>query len=345
MGARLGSLLVLAGTAAIGCAAEARDDREGAIGTTASAIINGTRSSADQDFVVQLGVETNGAITPECTATVVAENLILTARHCVGEVEGERMLSTHSADRIAIYVGADGPQQIASGAAPAARGAKVFTPAGQSLFPDIALVVLDQKIDAPIAALRLNGTPRKSEAVDVVGFGMNEDNVNVSVRMQRTVKVMALAPSVTTFHKLNEGEFAFGEAACFGDSGGPALSAATNAIVGVASRVNSGVASTDDQPNKICLGAEDVYTSLRPFKQLILQAFAAAGATPILEEGDGTTTRAPTTKSATQREEDAGKNPQSGADGGCSTTGAAAGDGAGALALALGAALVRRRRR
>jgi uncharacterized protein (TIGR03382 family) len=341
MGARLGSLVVLAATAAIGCAAEGRDEQ---VGTTASAIINGTRSSTDQDFVVQLGVETNGVIAPECTATVVAKNLILTARHCVGEVEGERMLSTHSADRIAIYVGADGPQQIASRATPAARGTKVFTPSGQSLFPDIALVVLDRKIDAPIAALRLYGTPRKSEPVEVVGFGMNEDNVNVSVRMQRAVKVMALAPSVTTYHKLNEGEFAFGEAACFGDSGGPALAASTNAIVGVASRVNSGVASTDDQPNKICLGAEDVYTSLRPFKTLILQAFAAAGATPILEDGDGVTTQTPTTKSSTQREEDAGKNPQSAADGGCSTTGRV-GDGAGALVLALATALVRRRRR
>jgi secreted trypsin-like serine protease len=339
MGARLGSLVVFAAATAIGCAAE----RDEPIGKTTSAIINGSVSSADQDFVVQLGVDTNGVITPKCTATVVAENLILTARHCVGEVEGERIVSTHSADRIAIYVGADGPQQLASRARPAARGAKVFTPAGQSLFPDIALVVLDQKIDAPIAALRLYGTPRKSERVEVVGFGMNEDNVNVGERMKRAVQVMALAPSVTTFHKLNEGEFAFGEAACFGDSGGPALSAETNAIVGVASRVNSGVASTDDQPNKICLGAEDVYTSLRPFKSLILQAFAAAGATPVLEDGDGVTTRTPTTKSSTLREEDAGKNPQT-ADGGCSTTGRGPSDALGVLALALATVLVGRRR-
>jgi len=345
MGARL--LVVLAALAAVGCAAEEEGTPPSAIGKTSSAIIHGTESGVDHDFVVQLALETNGAIAPECTASLVAENLILTARHCVGEVDSktkDRMLSTHDPARIAIYVGSDGPQQIAARQRPAARGTRIFTPAGQSLFPDIALVVLDRKVDAPVAALRLNRGPTRSERVSVVGFGMTEENVNASVRMQRDVQVTALAPAVTQYHKLNEGEFAFGEAACFGDSGGPAISPSTNAIVGVASRVNSGVASTDDQPNKICVGAEDVFTSLRPFKTLILQAFTAAGATPVLEDGDEPA-RAATTKSAKQESDDSGKNPQASAGAGCSAAPGAKADAAGVLGLALATALVRRRRR
>ncbi len=304
---------------------------------------------------MQLGLETDGSIAADCSSSLVAENLILTARHCVGDVDAakERVLNTYDPDRLVVYAGSDGPQQLAAQSTPAARGKQILVPDGDSLFPDIAFIVLDRAVDAPIAHLRLNGVPKKSEKVNVVGFGMNEESANVSVRMQRqAVKITALAPAVTSFHELHAGEFAFGEAACFGDSGGPALSATTNAIVGVASRVNSGVAGTADQPNRICVGAEGVYTGLRPFKALVDQAFAAAGATPLVEDGDDevgdrAASSTKTTKSATHDEDDTTHNPTGAAPaaGGCSTSSSSSTSSFGALALGLAVVLVARRRR
>lgn len=350
MGSRLAVLAALFAVA--GCSAEATS-REERVGHTSSAIIDGTVSGAEQDFVVQLGLDTDGVIAADCTSSLVAENLILTARHCVGDVDPEtkdRMLNTYDPDRLVVFTGSDGPQKLEAQETPAARGRKVLVPSGDSLFPDLAFIVLDQPVKAPIARLRLNAGAKKSERVTVVGFGMNENNQNVAVRMQReAVQILALAPGVTEFHQLHAGEFAFGEAACFGDSGGPALSPTTGAIVGVASRVNSGVASTSTRPNAICIDAEDVYTSLQPFQKLVDAAFTAAGAEPLLEaasddETPASSTKKPVSATVSQDDDHVAQNPQASA-GGCSSSSSGASSPLGALALAFAASLFVRRQR
>lgn len=298
-----GSFLTVVGVVslfAVGCASEAQRDGE-VLGKKSQPIISGVASPSNQDFVLQLGLETDGKIDALCSSSLVAKNLLLTARHCVGDLDGTTdpanptMTSTFDAGRFAIYTGQDGPRQIEQKAAPAARGAQVITAKTNSLFPDIALIVLDKPIDdAPLAHIRLKQAVKKAETVNVVGYGMNENNSFDPIRMEKpNMKVLAIAPEVTTFHQLNPGEFVFGEAACFGDSGGPAISATSNAVLGVASRVNSGQEGTQAEPNKPCVGTgtEDVYTSLEPFKDIITTAFKAAGATPLLEgEPDPETT-------------------------------------------------------
>ncbi len=348
--------LFLLGALATACAAEpavgTTDLPTEQIGRVSSAIIDGTDSEDNQDFVLQLGLETDGAVTPQCSSTLIAKNLLLTARHCVADLDEKTatMGPNYEPSRFTVYVGKDGPQQIENGAEPAARGKRVITQGTSSMFPDIALIVLDTELDAPVATIRLDDGPQKSELVNVVGFGMNEKNVNVQVRMQKDdVKVLALAPEVTQFHTLHAGEFAFGEAACYGDSGGPALSATSNAIVGVASRVNSGVAGTEAKPNAMCLGAEDVFTSMKPFRALVDSAFAAAGAKPKIEAPlavVATTTKGNTDTQSTAYTNSAVISAADATSGGCSTTGSPS-SRTGGFTAGLGLALVavsRRRR-
>ncbi|MBS2012109.1 MAG: S1 family peptidase [Deltaproteobacteria bacterium] len=268
---------------ASGCAAEAQAANESAA-VVSQAIVGGSTSTAQHDAVVQLTVAADDGKTRTCSGTLVAKNLVLTARHCVGDVSASLVVRDYAATTISIYAGVDAPARIASGEAPAAVGKELVVPDGNTLLPDVAFVVLDAAVDAPIAPVRLSGGAAKGERLTVVGFGLDESNTAPSARKQREgVEVTTLGPAKTSVNDLAQGEFALGEAACFGDSGGPALSASTRAVVGVASRVSNGVAANDKQDVTRCIGAEDVYTSLDGVKDVVTKAFAAAGAQPTLE--------------------------------------------------------------
>src|SRR5262249_25086489 len=152
------------------------------------------------------------------------------------EQSGDTMLSTLDASAFSVFIGKDGPGQMARKAPPAAKGSRVFTAETTSLFPDIALIVLDRKVKGSLARLRLDAGASQDESLRIVGYGVTESDQAASERMQRDVNVLAVDAQGTTRHQLHTGEFEISEAACFGDSGGPAVSSATNAVVGVASR-------------------------------------------------------------------------------------------------------------
>jgi hypothetical protein len=82
------------------------------------------------------------------------------------------------------------------------------------------------------------------------------------------------------------GELVFGEAACSGDSGGPAFSADTGALVAIASRVGNGAPPSPDSPASFCIGesTDDIYTDFVPVADVVTRAFSAAGASPVLED-------------------------------------------------------------
>ena len=249
-------------------------------------IINGATSGTEQDFVVQLGLEFGGTVYPSCSGTMVAKNLVLTARHCVGELQDDVTVIDFEPSQLHVFAGADAPARVASGARADARGKLLFTAKTKDLVPDVALVLLDKALTTPIAPIRLEGGAKKNELLDIIGFGITETNERPEARMQRkSVRVLAIGPALTLHHQLFEGEFVFGEAACSGDSGGPAVSSTTKAVVGVASRVSNGEERTEEDPSGFCLGAnaEDVYSALEPVKDVIDEAFAVAGAKPILE--------------------------------------------------------------
>jgi hypothetical protein len=70
---------------------------------------------------------------------------------------------------------------------------------------------------------------------------------------------------------------------CSGDSGGPAFDTTTNAIIGIVSRGGNGTPEDPNDPAASCVGGQNLYTEVAPFKDLILQAFTASGHEPWLE--------------------------------------------------------------
>jgi secreted trypsin-like serine protease len=312
-----------------------------ATSSASQAIVNGTASTNAQDFVVQIAIEQKGKMIPFCSGTLVAKNLVITARHCVGDFGPDKeSITDFPASKLKFYFGTGaGPKTINKD--PEAQGLKIFDDGKKSLVPDIALVQLDREVDLPVVPIRLESGAVKGELIDIVGYGVTEQGSYPRARQQRKgVKVAKIGPGRSKLFDLTAGEFQFGEAACAGDSGGPALSSDTGALVGVASRVSNGTARSDGNAS-FCIGnaTEDVYTDLTPAKAYIDAAFEAAGATPWLE-GEPSPEEKAALEAAAQQKPEQAKISQ-----GCSTTGRASNQTSLAATFLFGTLLALGRRR
>ncbi len=131
--------------------------------------------------------------------------------------------------------------------------------------------------------------------------------------------------------------FVTSQGACFGDSGGPAFSEETGALSGVYSL--AGGAGLHRRAT-----SRNVYTRFSPFTKMIEQAFAEAGAEPVLEPYDGPPEEIdPPDGEPTEPEEVSGGSGSRSQ--GCAMTPGARGSGAVGLAFGfLAVARLRRRR-
>ncbi len=174
----------------------------------------------DDDYVVRVVA---GEVT--CSGTLIDDDLVLTAHHCVsarnrfGDIETANVAPSN----VAVEVGGDyfawGEVGVTAVLAPACGFA--------ASRGDIAILVLERKL-VGVATLppRLDGPPKLGEPVDPVGFGRCALGGEGIRREQRAGGAIA---------RLDVDRFKLDAAICPGDSGGPAVSE-EGQVLGVISR-------------------------------------------------------------------------------------------------------------
>jgi hypothetical protein len=267
-------------------------------GNNDSEIIDGVLDTNVHDSVVLVAMQENGRLAGTCTGTMVAPNLLLTARHCVSNtdrgslcrvngtaVSGAKITGDLAPNDILVYTGTTAIAGVTDATKAAARGKQIIRETATVLCNrDVAFVLLDTELTTPIAPIRLKTGARDGELLTAVGWGLTEDGFQPRKRIQRpnvpVTDVGPLAFGAQTTIGLGNSEFLVGEAFCSGDSGGPAFSA-KGAVVGVVSRGGNG---REDEANRAvaCIGPDTIgfYTHLGEKAALVTQAFTASGFTP-----------------------------------------------------------------
>lgn len=189
----------------------------------AQAIVGGGPASAEVAAHSVLIVSTRGA---SCTGTVLAQDLVLTAAHCVApQADYAVALVDESTPRllpvadIAVHPRFD-PSQF--------RNRKPT--------PDLALIRLAAPLPARFrpAPIAHDGIPPKGASFQLAGFGMIEDGAEKTAGKLRMVSLPSIGTTGGIMVRLSQGS---GAGACTGDSGGPSFR--NGAVAGVTSWVTA----------------------------------------------------------------------------------------------------------
>jgi hypothetical protein len=229
-------VMALASAAALACSGTPAEQAS----ARAQAIAGGTTDASHQNvFLLVRETQDSGSL---CTATLIAPNLLLTARHCVSPGTGDdHVLCGDSVlddpyPASAFFATNDAQPGQDS---PLFHAIAVRVPGlGEDTCGyDLALVILKQSVPADIsvpAVPRIDREVQPGELYTAVGYGVNEAGKSTGSRMQLDGLSIACEPG-TCGDGVESTEFRGEKGICSGDSGGPALDA-DGKVVGVVSR-------------------------------------------------------------------------------------------------------------
>ena len=277
------SLLTLSLSFVLACSSARHEE---SLGKSAAPIVGGTPSGADQNAVVAV-IAVGGL----CTGTLVAPNLVVTARHCVSKINAAAAFGCKSdgtvvsADPQAGKLGADVPVErltiftgpaepsVAMRAVRVDARVKAIVHDGAATLcgHDIAFLVLDRELSLPVAKLR-KAPPASGETLTVVGYGIDATGSFPATRLQRATTVLRVGPLDTaTGAGLTADALLMSEGNCDGDSGGPGF-ASDGTLVSLDSE-----GASSGKGNSGCEGSQEIATIVSAHPQLIAMAFATAG--------------------------------------------------------------------
>jgi MYXO-CTERM domain-containing protein len=282
------SLALLVSALVVGCSVDAAQNAQKGEATASSTsnIVGGKKSGAAEDGVVLI---VNGD--ESCSGSLIAPNLVLTARHCVAEpnngpTECVDYGPTVDAGQMQFFVGADLNPSATQNLDPDAVGTAITVPTTSNMCGfDIALIQLDRDLTqagAKIVPVRFSPLA-DNEPTIAVGYGVDGQNNERPARMQRATTVLGVGPKSINYATQNgdsvpydipKGDVVTGESTCYGDSGGPLLDQQGN-LVAVTSR---GIDAPDDGTHgNGCVDLPSVYAGARFNEQQIREAAKAAG--------------------------------------------------------------------
>jgi MYXO-CTERM domain-containing protein len=256
------------------------------MGSASQPVYAATASGPDDDFAVFVDVGFWG-----CSGTLLAPNLVATARHCLAadpvspkarcdqegnQVDGPLFTTDVEPSTVRILTGAK-----AEGAA-TAHGAEFVTTRSNTICRgDLGFVILDQPLKGvPVASLRLGATAARTETLTLVGYGFGgKGRGRISGIELLDIGRSSVYDRPTTAPPES---LLLPRSACAGDSGAPVLSDDTGAVVGIVSRTTQDCEVETSQTLAI---------QLAPYDDLLNRAFERAGAEPVLEGDDATSSR------------------------------------------------------
>jgi len=259
------------------------------IGTTSSPIVNGEldTGTAHDDvvyltFVVDAATGEGGA----CTGTLIAPNVVATARHCVSQTDSSIYPPRAGADfdtkDMGVFLHTD-PTGTGAFRAPDGKVIRIVHDSSTTIGShDFALVVLDKNVSTTYSQVRLATPPTTAEPVFVVGYGVTEnDTPPVADPHERYwrdgLSIVLIGPS--TDGLVLQNEIMLGESICEGDSGGPVKDDATGALLAVTSRGGNGTSPIPSQPWSTCVGegTQNLFTRVDAFAAMIRATLAQYG--------------------------------------------------------------------
>jgi len=270
----LAGLALAASLTVVGCEGPSGEE----IGRADSAIIGGKLDTTHKG-VVSLLKQVQGGYYPACSGTLLTQNLVLTAHHCVAELDSADGASvdcgktsfkaTERASTMLVSVEAN----VGDEGLDPFRVAQLWVPDGGNAVcgRDIALLLLSgagvpANVATPIEP-NLSKELAANEVFAAIGYGLqdpaDETGQTAGHRMGVTDATVFCEGSACGTDLVLEGEFIADSPVCSGDSGGPALD--KNGRV-------SGVTSRGDQ--KCTVG---IYSGVSAWRDFIIEkTFEAA---------------------------------------------------------------------
>jgi len=256
--------LLAMGTACLALACSAGGRVDDALEQVASEISGGQPDSVDTNVFLLVSQRGNAGVAL-CTASLIAPNLLITARHCVSEVSEERVTcgktTTGALFPVSALIAANAPS-VNTASVPFRVAAVSVPNSGREICGyDLALLTLATNVPASVATPlvpRIDREVTRGEPYSAVGYGLDSGGDAGTGGLRRVRAGLKVACTPGTCGEESQATEFVGEAGiCAGDSGGPALDA-RGKLVGVVSR-----SGTD------C--AHPVYGSLASWKSWLSQ--------------------------------------------------------------------------